>query len=183
MAAISPPWSRPDVEQTSETNEPDRVQGEGRHRTLPDPGEFERQAHVSACRSASGRRVRDRRAIPGERLERRWIQPVGWGFSSAKGSRPSCVVVYWIARLQHRRRGRRQGLLDVGRRARGFRFIGMSSDKARILDHFIESGMEGEAVVVGGCLCTACASLAHGRAKAGLLRARTTRSRPSSCFC
>ena len=37
-----------------------------------------------------------------------------------------------------------------GEYARGFRFIGMSSDKARILDHFIESGIEGEAAIVGG---------------------------------
>ncbi len=59
-----------------------------------------------------------------------------------------------------------------GGAARGFRFIGMSSDKARILDHFIESGIEGDAVVVGGLsLDLGVASLADGRANTVLSRA------------
>ena len=56
--------------------------------------------------------------------------------------------------------------------ARGFRFVGLSSDKARILDHFIESGIEGEAAVVGGlALQPRVASPAHDRTNAGLIRA------------
>ncbi len=57
-----------------------------------------------------------------------------------------------------------------GEGASGFRFIGLTSDKARILEHFIESGMEGEAVVVGGLsLQPRGKNLEPSRANAGLL--------------
>lgn len=34
--------------------------------------------------------------------------------------------------------------------ARGFRFVGLDADKARIVDHFLQTGLEGDAAVVGG---------------------------------
>ncbi len=133
--------------------------------------------------SSSGKRMFPRVDQPllitfdtGERFQARDWSVAGFslpdgGFSSAKGAvhrvwlsiaLSDCNIVVeadakvsWVS----------------GGSARGFRFIGLSSDKTRILDHFIESGIEGDTAVGYLPLQPRIAGLAHGRAKAGLLRA------------
>ncbi len=65
-----------------------------------------------------------------------------------------------------------------GASARGFRFIGMPSDKVRILDHFIDCAMEGDAAV-NGLPLPRVAGLVQGRGKARLLRAAQTAKQAS----
>ncbi len=133
--------------------------------------------------SSSGKRMFPRVDQPllitfdtGERFQARDWSVAGFslpdgGFSSAKGAvhrvwlsiaLSDCNIVVeadakvsWVS----------------GGSARGFRFIGLSSDKTRILDHFIESGIEGDTAVGYLPLQPRIAGLAHGRVKAGLLRA------------
>jgi multidrug resistance efflux pump len=50
--------------------------------------------------------------------------------------------------------------------ARGFRFVGLSPERARIIDHFIQSGVDGDAAVIGGL------PVAHGGSGEGPPRRR-----------